>query len=177
MLLLLGPLVIALFVLGCSESEPTATPTTSTQDVEQTTEQDVEGTTEQDVEGTTEQDIERTTETASYRIRLVTGPVVSGPGMSMKDLGHPVNYHLEIHIFDRSTGDVVTNLIPTLGLKGHNTGTTQELPDLMADYHLTDRYFGDNLHLFESKYAVTVTVGNETATFVLNARPSGLSFE
>ena len=161
LLLLLGPLVIALFVLGCSEPEPTATPTTSTQDGERTT----------------EQDIEQTTETTSYRIRLVTGPVVSGPGMSMTDLGQPVNYHLEIHIFDKSAGDVVTNLIPTLGLKGHNTGTTQELPDLMADYRLTNRYFGDNLHLFESKYAVTVSIRNETAAFVLNAGSSGLSFE
>ena len=58
-------------------------------------------------------------QTASYRIEIWTGPALTMmtmmeafPIMSTMDGGQPVNRHLEVHIFDRSTGEDVTSLTP-----------------------------------------------------------------
>ena len=73
---------------------------------------------------------EQTAQTASYRIQVVAGPLVMEDAMmrmsgimSTMDQGQPVNRHLEVHIFDRSTGAVREDLVPTVRVTEQATGT------------------------------------------------------
>ena len=105
LLILVSPVVI--FGLACSTSEPTATPTDTTQDADQVVAQ-----------------------SASYRIELPIGPVVTMmefTEMSTMDQGQPVNYHLKVHIFDASSGAVVMDVIPVVRITNQATGVSREM--------------------------------------------------
>ena len=161
LLLLFGPLVVLLSGLACSSSEPTATPLrTPVPGVEQTT-----------------------TETASYRVELWTGPALTMmtafPIMSTMDQGQPVNRHLEVHIFDKSSGAKVTGMIPAVSITDQATGVSRELAGaqetgasqgvsfvtacLISKHREVEPHFGDNIYLPVGTYTFTVGVGNETA--------------
>ena len=134
---------------------------------------------------------EPTAQTASYRIQVVAGPVVMEDAMmrmsgimSTMDRGQPVNRHLEVHIFDRSTGAVRKDLVPTVRITEQSTGTTRQLADvhaagtaqgvayvlacMMSEHRVEARHFGDNLYLPDGIYTVTVEVDGESAAVELS---------
>ena len=164
---LLGPLAILLFGLACSTSEPTATPMPC-------------------IEG-----VEQTTQTASYRIELKIGPVVmlpssdmAMPDMSTTDQEQPVNHHLELHIYDKTSGErvevydeasggFVKDVLPTIRITDQATGTSRLIESephssfllacVVTRHRETDRHFGDNLYLPNGSYTFALGIGNETA--------------
>ena len=166
-LLVLGSLAMLLFGVACSTAKPTPTPTSRPDSVSQST------------------------QTASYRIRVVIGPVVTMPspdptqtvnegdaaeqlpGMSVTDQGRPVNHHLEVHIYDGATGAVVTDVRPTVNIMeptmriSRVIGTRPESVFLLAckltKHLLHDLHFGDNLYLPDGNYTIAVDVDNEKA--------------
>ena len=152
--------VILLGGIACSKAEPTEAPGASTEWTDYTTQAE------------------------SYRIVLRTGPVVAmevmrmGATMTVVDQGQPVNHHLEVHIFDRSSGAELTDLIPTVMITDRATGDSRELainahPSgeipyvtacLLANHRVREPHFGDNLYLGDGTYTVTVGVGDEATT-------------
>ncbi|MBI2855807.1 MAG: hypothetical protein HYX93_03050 [Chloroflexi bacterium] len=146
-------------VLACSRSEPTEPPKVLNEWTD------------------------HTTQTESYRINVRTGPRVTlevmqaGGSMTEVDRGRPVNHHLEVHIFDKTSGAEVKTLIPEVGITSIATGeftafapTAEADGDipyvtacLLANHRLKEPHFGDNLYLANGTYTVTVTVGSEVA--------------
>ena len=148
--LLLGSLLLLLGA-ACSTPTPSASPSASLQGGEQTT------------------------ETASYRIKIRAGPMVTMmtmTAMSTTDQGQPVNRHLEVHIFDRNSGAQLKDLIPKVTITNQATGVSRGLPNVTAcleSNHLeVEPHFGDNLYLPDGNYAVTVDLGADTAVFEIS---------
>jgi hypothetical protein len=135
---------------------------------------------------------ERTQSTAHYRITLEIGPVptmlrpdqvasategevpLSMPGMPMPtmamiDQGLPVNRHVEVAVYDKATGARVSSPMPRINFTDRKTGRSKALPAVTAMYDVkegqSDLHFGDNVHLANGTYRVTVSVGGERAVF------------
>ncbi len=114
---------------------------------------------------------ERATQTASYTVKIRTGPKVTmpSPTMTVTDQGKPVNHHIEVHIFNKGTGAEVKDLIPTVRVADQATGTSRVLPNITAcrisKHRDTEPHFGDNVYLSDGKYTISVTVSSETAIF------------
>ncbi len=129
---------------------------------------------------------EQTQLTVTYRLVLDIGPaanmtmppatsgevMVPMPGMPMPamnttDQGQPVNHHVELHIFNRVTGAVVTDTMPMISSQA--TGLSRSLDNVMAMYDAAigpaDTHFGNNAYLPDGTYIFTATVGTEMATF------------
>ena len=122
-------------------------------------------------------------ETAFYRVELWTGPVLTMmtafPVMSGTDQGQPVNRHLEVHIFDKSSGAKVTDIIPVVKITDLSTGASRELAlsretggsqgisfvtaCLVSRHREVEPHFGDNLHLRSGDYTLIVGIGDEAA--------------
>ena len=126
--------------------------------------------------------ITETTETASYRVKLVIGPMViipvsdpDAPRMTMIDEGKPVNHHLAFHIHDQRSGARVLDVPPIITIVNANTGDVRViLPEPQSVFavacfkskHLfPDLHFGDNVYLADGEYTFTLRVGSETAVF------------
>jgi hypothetical protein len=77
-------------------------------------------------------------------------------------------HHLEVHIFNKRTGDTVKATTPVIGVTNQGTGQTQPVPIVVmqgivegpSDYH-----YGNNVDLPKGEYTVTVVIGSETANF------------
>lgn len=89
--------------------------------------------------------------------------------MSMTDQGQPVNHHVEAHIYDKATGVVISDVMPTISIMNQATNSSRDLQSLMAMYDVTvgtsDLHFGDNVYLPNGIYTITVTIGQENAVF------------
>ena len=160
-------LAVALLATACGGSNPTTVAPTATP------------------QRTPVPGVEQTaTLTASYKVELWTGPalmmmMMSFPIMSAMDQGQPVSRHLEVHIFDRTSGAEVTDVIPAVRITDQATGTSRELADtqetgasqgvsfvtacLISKHREVQAHFGDNIFLPDGNYTVSVVVGNETA--------------
>jgi hypothetical protein len=85
--------------------------------------------------------------------------------------GSPVNTnvrHVEAHIYDRSTGLPVTDLVPTIVLINKTTGERVDVPaTLMQDVNLgaVDVHYGNNVAVAgQSEVSVTIGIGDEEVT-------------
>ena len=124
------------------------------------------------------------TETASYRVEVWIWPALtmmmtSFPIMSSMDQGQPINSHLEVHIFDKISGDKLTGLVPSISLTHQGTGVLRELADSqetgsspggsfvtacqLSKHRSVEPHFGDNIYLQKGTYTVTIGVAEETA--------------
>jgi hypothetical protein len=142
--------------------------------------------------------ITRTAKTASYSLTLNVGPaetmytqadakmmhpktgeVMIGGSMSMatsmKGMTGEVQRHLELHVTLRSTGAVVTNLLPSIAVSDTSAMamTTTKLA-VVAMQGVTkgpaDRHYGNNVSLKPGDtYAVSVVVKGEKASFSFKA--------
>ncbi len=135
---------------------------------------------------------ELTQSTAHYRITVDIGPVptmlrpdqvssaiegevpLSMPGMpmptmAMTDQGRPVNRHIEVTVDDKTTGARLTSPIPRITITDRITGRAKTLKAVTAMYDFKegqgDLHFGDNVHLANGTYTVTVSVEGERAVF------------
>ena len=117
------------------------------------------------------QDVEQTAQTTSYRIKVRIGLKVTMAmsTMTMVDQGHPVNRHLEVHIFGKQSGANVKSVVPIVTITNQATRTSRKLANveacLTARHREIEPHYGDNLFLPDGTYAVTVGVGQETAVF------------
>jgi hypothetical protein len=76
--------------------------------------------------------------------------------------------HVEVHIFDKRTGNVVKTANPMLTVKNNATGQVQPVPIVAmqgivegpGDYH-----YGNNLEMPKGNYTMTAVIGSETASF------------
>jgi hypothetical protein len=99
-----------------------------------------------------------------------TGEIMFGGDMLMPPAASPPPdwRHLEVHVFNRTTGDVVKTIHPAITVTSRATGQTQELPvttmqginDGPGDFH-----YGNNVELPSGSYMVTVRIGSEVGTF------------
>lgn len=90
------------------------------------------------------------------------------PEMSMTDQGQPVNHHLEAHIVDLATNQVVTDTLPTISITdGSGMARTLMQVAMMYDVQVgaSDTHFGNNVYLPDGSYTIVVTVKSDTATF------------
>jgi len=135
---------------------------------------------------------ERTQSTARYRITLDIGPVatmlrpdqvasatdgevsLSMPGMplptmAMTQQGRPVTRHLEVTVYDTVTGARLRSAMPRITITDRKTGRSTDLQAVTAMYDVTegpgDVHFGENVHLPNGTYRITVSVGGERAVF------------
>ena len=142
--------------------------------------------------GLAQSEDERTQSTAHYRITLDIGPVptmlrpdqtasavkgevlLSKPGMptptmAMTDQGGPVNRHIEVAVYDTVTGARIRSAMPRITITDRKTGRSRELQAVTAMYDVKegqgDLHFGDNVHLANGTYRVTVSVRGERAVF------------
>ena len=104
------------------------------------------------------------------------GQMVMPPGMAgMGDLSNIASmdvprgwHHLEVHVFDRRTGDVIKNLAPTITVLNRSDGTAVEVPITTMQGVIEgpgDFHYGNNVDLPGGRYTVSVAVGGETADF------------
>jgi hypothetical protein len=104
---------------------------------------------------------------------MFSGDMLMPPGMAgmadMTGMNAPPDWrHLEVHVFDRGSGDVVRNLNPTITVTSSATGQSQTVPittmqglaDGPHDFH-----YGNNVLLPKGRYAVAVRVGDEMGSF------------
>lgn len=100
-----------------------------------------------------------------------TGEVMFGGTMTMPSDTTSISpdwHHLEVHIFDRKTGNVVKTVTPVLTVTNDATENKQQVPIVVmqgivegpSDYH-----YGNNVDLPKGNYTVTVLIGSETANF------------
>ena len=135
---------------------------------------------------------ERTQSTAHYRITLDIGPVptmlrpdqassategevplampgMPMPPMAMTDQGRPVNRHLEVTVYDKATGTRLGSPRPRITITDRKTGKATVLQAVTAMYDVQegqgDLHFGENVHLANGTYTVTVAVGGDRAVF------------
>lgn len=111
---------------------------------------------------------------------MFSGQMTMPPGMdpSQMDMGNmssmnipPEWRHLEAHIYDKKTGNVVKTLTPVITVTNRSTGVTtpismvtmQGVVEGQGDFH-----YGNNVDLPTGQYTVTVTVGSESANFEFN---------
>lgn len=103
-----------------------------------------------------------------------TGEVMYGGTMTMPAESaspSPDWHHLEVHIFNKSTGNVVKDITPVITVRNNATGQTQQVPIVVmqgivegpSDYH-----YGNNVDLPKGDYTVTVVVGSEKANFAFS---------
>jgi hypothetical protein len=104
---------------------------------------------------------------------MFSGDMQMPPGMAgmadMAGMNAPPDWrHLEVHVFDRTSGDVVRNLNPTITVTSPATGQSQNVPittmqglaDGPHDFH-----YGNNVQLPRGQYVVAVRIGDEISNF------------
>jgi hypothetical protein len=103
-----------------------------------------------------------------------SGEVMFGGQMVMPpDVTNPSPdwHHLEVHIIDKKSGDVVRTVNPVLTVMDNASGQVKPVPIVVmqgvvegsGDYH-----YGNNVDLPKGQYTVTVVIGSETANFDFN---------
>ena len=134
----------------------------------------------------------QTQSTATFDVSLVIGPsellvtpdqassamnaeVVSPlPGMPVPQLpttdqGQTPDHHLEVHLVNKASGKIVTDVTPAIALADVRTGLGRTLSPVLAMYRTSvgpsDWHFGGNIYLPDGTYTVTIQIAGETATF------------
>jgi hypothetical protein len=96
-------------------------------------------------------------------------PGMPMPKMAMTDQGRPVNRHIEVAVYDKATGARLGSAMPRITITDRKTGRSRELQAVTAMYDVTegqgDLHFGENVHLANGTYRITVSVGGERAVF------------
>jgi hypothetical protein len=100
---------------------------------------------------------------------MFSGEMVMPPG----NQSSPSWKHIEVHIFDKKTGDVVKTLSPMITVTDNATGKSQQIPNVAMQGVVEgagDFHYGNNVDLPAGAYKVTVTVGSETTAFDFNVQ-------
>ena len=114
--------------------------------------------------------------TAHYRITLDIGPVptmprpgVPMPAVAMTDRGQPVNCHIEVAVYDKTTGAHLRDAMSRITITERKTGKSRALQAVAAMYDVKDEqgdyHFSDNVHLVDGTYRIVVSAGGEQTVF------------
>ena len=104
---------------------------------------------------------------------MFQGQMVMPPGMegmtNMTSSSYPPGWrHLEVHAFDKNTGNVVKTVMPQITVTNAVTGQAQKLPVVtmqgLAD-SVGDLHYGNNVLMPSGAYTVSVVVNGESANF------------
>lgn len=105
--------------------------------------------------------------------RIVWTPGEQAPTIAMTDPSHPVNRYVSLHIWQSASGALDLNTAPVVTATDDNTGAIYPLQGLRQMYAVqigqSDAHFGANVYLPNDTYDVTVTIGNESTTFIQDA--------
>ena len=104
---------------------------------------------------------------------VMVGSSMSGSGMSM---GKGTR-HLEVHVYSRATGKVLTNIVPRIGIRDKTAmssmNMTVKVPAIAMEgvgQGTADLHYGNNVPLTAGHiYEVVVTVDKQAATFTFRA--------
>jgi len=106
------------------------------------------------------------TVTATSGEVMVSGQVSNTTSMNTTD-----TYLLEVHVYNITSGAVVTNQNVSIQIINHTTNQTLTVPVIVM-YDLktgpSDTHFGNNITLPAGSYTIKVTVAGETAKFNIN---------
>jgi hypothetical protein len=101
---------------------------------------------------------------------IFQGQMQMPPGMEgMTNTSYPPGWrHLEVHTFDKKTGNVVKTVMPQITVTNKVTGQVQNVPvvtmqglaDGVGDFH-----YGNNVLMPNGAYTVSVVVNGESANF------------
>jgi hypothetical protein len=103
---------------------------------------------------------------------MFSGQMQMPPGMadmaSMAGMSAPGWHHLEVHFFDKRSGEAVKDLNPVITVTDVVTGRSQSVP-IVTMQGLTDGpkdfHYGNNIELPSGRYQVTATANGETGSF------------
>ena len=112
--------------------------------------------------------------------------IESGAAPVMLDAASHPNHHLIVHVFDRKTGQALTDATVTMKFaslndKGSPAGAPVEVPVVVMQAigkGPSSTHYGNNVTMPAGRYQVTVTVNGKTAVFRVSAsdapsKPSG----
>jgi hypothetical protein len=106
---------------------------------------------------------------------MISGSMVMG-GMGMNS---PMpNHHLELHVYRKSTGKVVTNAMVSIAVYSAKGKLLDKVPIAVMQgvkAGIQDRHYGNNVYLKDGTYSVHVQVGMTKATFMITIGSSGMS--
>jgi len=106
------------------------------------------------------------TVTATVGEVMVNGQTSNTPSMNTTD-----TYYLEVHVYNITSGAVVTNQNVSIQIINHTTNQTLTIPVIvMYDLKIgpSDTHFGNNITLPAGSYTILVNVAGETAKFNIN---------
>jgi hypothetical protein len=103
--------------------------------------------------------------------------IEGGAAPVMPDAASHPNHHLVVHVFDRKTGQAVTNATVTmhfasLDRKGNPVGSPIEVPVVVMQAigkGPSSTHYGNNITMPAGLYKVSVTVESSTVDFVFGA--------
>ncbi len=97
--------------------------------------------------------------------------MVSGQASNTTSMNTTDTYLLEVHVYNITSGTVVTNQNVSIQIINHTTNQTLTIP-VIAMYDLkigpSDTHFGNNITLPAGSYTIIVNVAGETAKFNIN---------
>lgn len=105
---------------------------------------------------------------------MFSGTMTMPSGMSgmsgMTGDAYPAGwYHVEVHIYDRQTGQVASNASPVISIRDDGTGRTVDLPIVTMQGIVagpSDFHYGNNQQLTAGhQYTLTAQVQSEVAEF------------
>ena len=103
---------------------------------------------------------------------MFSGQMVMPPGManmeSMAGMSAPGWHHLEVHFFDKTSGDPVKGLDPVITVIDAGTGHTQTVPIVTMqgiNEGAHDFHYGNNIELPSGQFHVTATANGQTGAF------------
>ena len=80
-----------------------------------------------------------------------------------------MNRHIEVAVYDKATDARLRSPMPRITITDRKTGRSRELQAVTAMYDVKegqgDLHFGENVHLANGTYRITVSVGGERAVF------------
>jgi hypothetical protein len=103
-----------------------------------------------------------------------TGEVMFGGTMTMPSDTTSISpdwHHLEVHIFDKKTGNVIKTANPVLTVKNNATDQVVQVPIVVMQGIVegpNDIHYGNNVDLPKGQYTVAVVIGSETTNFDFN---------
>jgi len=109
------------------------------------------------------------TATATTGEVVVNGQTPNSTSMNITD-----TYHLEVHVYNITTGAVETNQNVSIQIVNQTTNKTLNVPVItMYDMKIgpSDTNFGNNITLPPGSYTIIVNVAGETAKFNINVTP------
>jgi hypothetical protein len=105
---------------------------------------------------------------------MFTGAMTMPPGMSgmtsMTGSSYPPGwYHVEVHVYDRASGRVISDANPVIRIEDDNTGKTVTVPIVTMQGIVSgppDFHYGNNEQLTAGHdYTLTTIVNGQTGTF------------